>query len=82
MDKGSNDFTISSTASGKADISSEEISTLKIEDHTFSSVEIEVGSSLILGDDATITTLTCSSTSNIEKNDGIVTNATGCAQAQ
>ena len=54
----------------------------KIEDHTFSSVEIEVGSSLILGDDATITTLKCSSTSNIEKNDGTVTNATGCAQAQ
>ena len=67
--KYSNDFTISSSASDKADISSEEISTLVIEDHTFSSVEIEVGSSLILGDDATITTLTCSSTSNIEKND-------------
>ncbi len=82
LDKGSNDFTISSTASGKADISSEEISTLVIEDHTFSNVEIEAGSSLILGDDATITTLTCSSTSNIEKNDGTVTNATGCTQAQ
>ena len=81
LEKGSNDLTISSTASDKADISSEEISTLVIEDHTFSSVEIEAGSSLILNDDATITTLSCSSTSNIEK-DGTVTNSTGCAQAQ
>ena len=81
LDKGSNDFIISSSACNKADISSEEIRTLVIEDHTFSSVEIEAGSSLILSDDATITTLTCSSTSNIEK-DGTVTNATGCAQAQ
>ncbi len=40
LDKGSNDFTISSSASDKADISSEEISTLVIEDHTFSSAEI------------------------------------------
>ena len=81
LNKGSNDFTISSTASGKADISSEEISTLAIVDHTFSEVKVTAGSSLILEDDATITTLTCSSTSIIDKG-GTVTNAAGYSQAQ
>ena len=81
LDKGSNNLTISTTSSGDFDITNRSFSTLEIEDHTYSNVEVKDASNLIIDDDATITTLTCTTASNILKS-GTVTNAGACSNAQ
>ena len=81
LDKGSNNLTISSTSSGDFDITNRSFSTLEIVDHTFTNIEVRDASNLIINSDATITNLTCTSTSNILKS-GTVTNAGACSNAQ
>ena len=81
MDKGSNNLTISSTSSGDFDITNRSFSTLEIVDHTYTNIEVRDASNLIIDDDATITTLTCTTASNILKS-GTVTNAGACSNAQ
>jgi len=81
LDKGSNNLTISTTSSGDFDITNRSFSTLEIEDHTYSNVEVRDASNLIIDSDATITTLTCTTASNILKS-GTVTNAGACSNAQ
>ena len=81
LDKGSNNLTISTTSSGDFDITNRSFSTLEIEDHTYSNVEVKDASNLIIDDDATITTLTCTTASKILKS-GTVTNAGACSNAQ
>ena len=81
LDKGSNNLTISSTSSGDFDITNRSFSTLEIVDHTYTNIEVRDASNLIINSDATITNLTCTSTSNILKS-GTVTNAGACSNAQ
>ena len=81
LDKGSNNLTISSTSSGDFDITNTSFSTLEIVDHTYTNIEVRDASNLIINSDATITNLTCTSTSNILKS-GTVTNAGECSNAQ
>ena len=81
LDKGSNNLTISSTSSDDFDITNRSFSTLEIVDHTYTNIEVRDASNLIINSDATITNLTCTSTSNILKS-GTVTNAGACSNAQ
>ena len=81
LDKGSNNLTISSTSSDDFDITNRSFSTLEIVDHTYTNIEVRDASNLIINSDATITNLTCTSTSNILKS-GTVTNAGAWANAQ
>ena len=81
LEKGSNDFTISSSSSGDYDISNRSFSTLDIENHAFSNIEVKDASNLIIDSNATITTLTCASNSNILKF-GTVTDTSACSNAQ
>ena len=81
LDKGSNNLIISSTSSGDFDITNRSFSTLEIVDHTYKNIEVRDASNLIINSDATITTLTCTSASNILKS-GTVTNASACSNAK